>query len=86
VNTVEQLHRRLAVLDPVAIDIEDESARHAGHAGAASGGHYRLAIVSARFAGLSTAARHRLVYQAVGDLMANGIHALSITARTPEER
>jgi len=84
-NVVDELRRRLAVLDPVSIDIADESSRHAGHAGAASGGHYRLVIESPRFAGLGTMARHRLVYAAVGDLMSHGIHALSIVARSPAE-
>lgn len=84
-SAVEILRTRLAQLDPVALEIRDDSARHAGHAGARDGGHYVLHITSSRFAGLSTMQRHRLVYDAVGDLMQQGIHALSITARTPEE-
>jgi BolA protein len=84
-STVDSLRERLAVLAPERLDIRDDSARHAGHAGAREGGHYAVAIVSARFAGLATMQRHRLVYDAVGDLMRNGIHALSISARTPEE-
>ena len=84
-SMVDSLRERLAVLAPERLDIRDDSARHAGHAGAREGGHYAVAIISARFAGLATMQRHRLVYDAVGDLMRNGIHALSISARTPEE-
>ncbi len=75
------LERALA---PTSIDIEDDSARHAGHAGARSGGHYRVAVVSAAFAGRSPLERHRMVYQALEPLMTRGIHALNISARTPE--
>lgn len=79
------LRQQLASLEPTHIDIEDESHQHAGHAGAREGGHFKLLIVSARFAGLSTMQRHRLVYDAVGDLKAAGIHALSIKAKSPDE-
>ena len=73
-------------LAPVALEIEDESHRHAGHAGARDGrGHFRVDVVSAAFAGLNPIARHRAVYAAVGRLMETDIHALSIRARTPEE-
>jgi BolA family transcriptional regulator, general stress-responsive regulator len=82
----EEIRERLAGLQPEAIDIEDDSARHAGHAGArGGGGHYRLRIVSAAFAGQSTLARHRMVYDALGQLMRRDIHALSVSAMTPEE-
>lgn len=84
-NVAEELRQRLMALAPSQLDIRDDSARHAGHAGAASGGHYVLSIVAARFAGLGTIQRHRLVYDAAGDLMQHGIHALSIAAKTPEE-
>ena len=71
---------------PESLELEDESALHAGHAGAKSGGgHYRMTIVSKQFAGLDSVARHRVVYQALGKLMGSRIHALSITAFTPEE-
>lgn len=71
---------------PVALLIEDESHRHAGHAGARDGrGHFRIDVVSAAFAGLAPLARHRAVYAAVGRLMETDIHALAIRARTPEE-
>ncbi len=85
-NTAEALHERLAVLEPLQLDIIDDSHRHAGHAGAREGGgHYRLLIVSAAFAGMRTMERHRLVYDAAGDLMKRQIHALSITAKAPDE-
>ena len=85
-TTVEaRLRERLTQLDPTRIEIIDESAKHAGHAGSGGGAHFRLLIVSPRFAGLNTLARHRLVTGAVGELMRSEIHALSITARTPEE-
>lgn len=84
-TTLDALRARLAGLTPLRLEIRDDSARHAGHAGAREGGHFTVAIVSPRFAGLATMQRHRLVYDAVGDLMQRGIHALSISARTPEE-
>ncbi|MCX7897881.1 MAG: BolA family transcriptional regulator [Rhodocyclaceae bacterium] len=84
-NTTEHLRVKLAVLSPVRLDIRDDSAQHVGHAGSREGGHYAVTIVSERFRGLTTLARHRLVYDAIGDLSACGIHALAIVARTPEE-
>jgi BolA family transcriptional regulator, general stress-responsive regulator len=84
-SAIDILHTRLASLEPTALDIRDDSARHAGHAGAKSGGHFVVDITSSHFAGRSTMQRHRLVYDAVSDLMQQGIHALSIKARTPEE-
>jgi BolA protein len=86
-GTIEEIERRLtASLSPAEIKLVDDSARHAGHAGAASGGgHYNLRVVSSRFAGLARVARHRLVYDSLSDLMRNAIHALAIEALTPEE-
>ena len=85
-DTVELLRQRLtASLQPQSLSIEDESHRHAGHAGARDGGHYKLTIVAEAFAGQSTVARHRLVYDAAGDLMRGKIHALAICAQTPGE-
>ena len=83
----ETIRSRLsAALAPTALDIEDESHRHVGHAGARDGrGHFRVRIVSAAFEGQSPLARHRAVYAALGDLMQTDIHALVIDARTPEE-
>lgn len=73
-------------LRPVTLDVQDDSAQHRGHAGAAGGGgHYSVRVVSAQFANRSLLERHRMVYQAVDDLMPAVIHALSIKALTPEE-
>ena len=84
--TIERLRERLASLQPMEIEIEDESHRHAGHAGASEGGgHYKLRIVSAAFAGKGTVARHRMIYEAAGDLMRGPVHALAIRALTPDE-
>ena len=82
-----KIRTRLAALDPVSLELVDESARHAGHAGARPGGntHWNLKLISMKFSGLSSVARHRLVYAALGDLMHNPIHALAITAHTPDE-
>ncbi len=75
-----------AALTPTVLEVEDESHLHAGHAGARSGkGHFRVTIVSERFAGLPLLQRHRLVYDALADLMESDIHALAIRARAPEE-
>lgn len=77
------LERALA---PRALEVEDDSARHAGHAGARDGrGHFNVDVVSAAFEGLAPLARHRAVYAAVGTMMETDIHALSINARTPAE-
>jgi BolA protein len=84
-ETVELLRQRLQSLNPLSVVIEDESHRHAGHAGAREGGHYELLIIAEAFAGKNTVARHRLIYDAVGDLMRRGIHALSIRAFAPGE-
>ena len=72
-------------LAPVELELVDDSAAHAGHAGARSGAHFNLRIVSARFAGLPRISRHRLVYDALRPWMAEGVHALAIDARTPDE-
>ena len=94
-NTIEEQGTRLerirtalqAALAPTVLEISDDSALHAGHAGAASGGgHYSVKIVSDRFQGLRLVMRHRLVYDAVADMMRAEIHALAITALTPSEQ
>lgn len=86
VSTIELIRQKLAVLDPERIEIMDESARHAGHEGAKSGGgHYFLTIVSREFFGKSTLIRHRLVYTVLKEMMHKDIHALSVKAYTPEE-
>ena len=79
--------RLTAALAPARLDLVDESARHAGHAGARPQGesHFRLTIVAAAFAGRSRIERQRLVFAALGDLMQTDIHALAITALTPAE-
>ncbi|MFN0314687.1 MAG: BolA family protein [Burkholderiales bacterium] len=85
-STDEIIRQRLASLQPESIELHDESHEHAGHAGAkGGGGHYRLFIVSKLFAGKTAVARHRMVYAAVADMMKRDIHALAITAQTPEE-
>jgi BolA family transcriptional regulator, general stress-responsive regulator len=74
-----------AALAPQSLDITDDSHLHAGHAGAREGRHFSLRIVSPRFAGLSRVARHRLIYDALASLIPQGIHALAIEARSPNE-
>jgi BolA protein len=85
--TVEAIRVRLInALAPQTIEIEDDSARHAGHAGAASGGgHFNLRVVSAAFDGKTRLQRHRLVYDPLADLMKREIHALSMILLAPEE-
>jgi BolA family transcriptional regulator, general stress-responsive regulator len=87
VSLAAEIKERLAALEPMELELVDESEGHRGHAGYREGGgtHWRLAIVSPRFAGQPVVTRHRMVYQALGNLMQNPIHALAITARTPEE-
>lgn len=72
-------------LAPASLTVRDDSALHAGHAGAREGAHFAVHIVSGRFAGLRALQRHRLVYDAAAPLMAGRIHALQINALTPEE-
>ena len=76
-----------AAFSPLELDVEDESARHAGHAGARAGGesHFRVHIVSESFAGLSRVARQRKVYGLLAEEFAAGLHALALTTLTPEE-
>ena len=84
VSWIEDRLRR--AFTPTHLVVEDESARHAGHAGAASGGgHYRVLIVSDSFRGQSPVARQRAVYAALGDAMKTTIHALALRTLTPEE-
>ncbi len=72
-------------LSPELIEIEDDSASHAGHEGAkAGGGHFNLTVVAAAFEGKSPIERHRMVYDAMGEMMQHEIHALSIKARVPD--
>ena len=84
---VERIRALLAdALQPLSLEVVDDSHKHAGHAGARGGqGHFSVDIVSAAFAGKLPLARHRMVYAALGGLMQSDIHALAIRARTPEE-
>lgn len=75
-----------AALQPQSLAVEDDSHLHAGHAGAREGRHFTVRICSARFAGVGRVARHRLVYDALASLIPQGIHALAIEARAPDER
>lgn len=84
-QTSDKMRELLQTLQPQSIEIIDDSALHAGHAGAREGGHYRLTIVSAQFEGRKTMERHRMVYAALASLMQSGIHALNISAKTPSE-
>ncbi len=86
-DRTETIKQQLSdALAPVHLQIIDESDKHTGHAGAASGaGHFRVTVVSEKFAGQTTLARHRMVYKAVDNLMPGEIHALSITAMTRDE-
>lgn len=85
-GTIARMRERLAVLEPLEVVVDDDSAKHAGHPGAASGGgHYRLRVISARFSGESRIARHRLVYDALADLMQREIHALAMILLAPDE-
>lgn len=80
---LEALLRR--AFAPQQLTLRDDSAAHAGHAGAREGGHFAVRIVSGRFAGLKALERHRLVYAAAAPLLPGRIHALQINALTPEE-
>lgn len=87
-DTATLIDQRLrAGFAPEHLQITDDSHKHAGHAGAAEhgGGHFAVHIVSAEFAGKTSIQRHRMVYDAMGELMRNAIHALSIQAQTPDE-
>ena len=84
--TLEEIDLALrAALAPSRLEVQDDSHLHAGHAGAREGRHFSVRVESEAFRGLSRLRRHRLVYDAVASLMANGIHALAIDARAPGE-
>jgi len=84
---IEQIETKLeAALTPESVDIIDDSHKHAGHAGASGGaGHFDLTIVADKFSGVNTVGRHRLVYEALSEMMPDEIHALSIKAFSPDE-
>lgn len=84
-DTITKLQQVLTNLNPSHLEIQDDSALHAGHAGNTGGGHYTITIVSEHFDNLSLLKRHRLVYDTIGTLMKTDVHALSIHAKTPAE-
>ena len=81
----ELITNRLAALQPIDLEIQDDSALHAGHKGNTGGGHFTLKIVSSQFSQKSQIIRHRLIYQALTDLIPQQIHALSILAISPDD-
>ena len=84
--TADDIQARLqSALAPLQIDVQDDSHLHAGHSGAREGRHFTVRIRSSRFAGLSRVARHRLVYDSLGPLAEQGVHALAIVAQAPDE-
>lgn len=85
-TVADRIERKLSALEPQSLEVVDESAAHAGHEGAKSGGgHYRLVIVARAFEGKPAQLRHRMVYDALGPMMRHEIHALAIKAYAPGE-
>ena len=84
-NLIDTIKRKLAVLEPISLEIEDDSAAHAGHKGNTGGGHFNLKIASSHFSQKSQIMRHRLIYQALNDLIPQQIHAISIVAISPTD-
>lgn len=85
-DCLEKIRLQLVTLNPTVFELTNDSHKHAGHAGAASGGgHYVLRIVSAQFIGKNTVTRHRMIYSALGDMMKQEVHALTIQALAPNE-
>jgi len=82
---IAEITSRLQSLAPTKLEITDDSAMHAGHKGNGGGGHFTLTITSSHFSEKSQIMRHRLIYQALADLIPQKIHALSIQALTPDE-
>ena len=84
--SAQDIEARLrTALAPIELAVDDDSHQHAGHAGAREGSHFTVRVTSARFTGLSRVARHRLVYDSLGSLGAQGVHALAIVAKAPGE-
>ena len=81
----QRIRACLAPLDPVALELHDESGLHVGHPGAMGGGHYRLTLVSELFSGKNRVTRHRMVYAALDQLLRTEIHALALTTQAPAE-
>ena len=87
-NMQERIRARLSeALAPTALTITDDSAKHAGHVGARPGGetHFHVDLVAAAFEGKSRVQRHRMVYDALRAELADGVHALAVNARAPDE-
>jgi BolA protein len=84
-SLIQEITQRLQILAPTALEIIDESARHAKHKGNGGGGHFKLNMTSSHFFEKSQIIRHRLIYQALTDLIPKQIHALSIHALAPDE-
>ncbi|TXH82011.1 MAG: BolA family transcriptional regulator [Pseudoxanthomonas sp.] len=83
---IDRIREALAALQPVTLDVIDDSHKHAGHEGARDGrGHFTVRIVSPVFAGKAPLARHRAIYAALGEMMQTDIHALAIEAKAPGE-
>ncbi len=86
-DRLKMIRQRLqSSLAPAKLEIEDQSALHAGHTGASGGGHFSVKIISEQFIGKSKIERHRMVYKALSDAMQKEIHALSIQSLTPDEQ
>jgi len=84
-NLTEAIRNRLASLEPISLEIQDDSAAHAGHKGNGGGGHFTIKMISSHFSQKSQIMRHRLIYQALSDLIPQQIHAISIIAISPTE-
>ena len=84
-DLIETIRTRLATLAPISLEIEDDSAAHAGHKGNGGGGHFNIKVISSHFSQKSQIMRHRLIYQALSDLIPQQIHALSIVAISPTD-
>ena len=82
---IKLIRESLEKLSPSYVDIEDEGHLHIGHAGAKSGGHFKLNIVSESFKDKTTIERHRIIYKCLSDLMNTEIHAISIKAKSKDE-
>ena len=86
-SRIEELRSRItSALGAAVVEVQDDSAKHRGHAGARGGaGHYTVVVVAERFAAMGRVDRHRAVYDAVGDMIPTQVHALAVRAFTPEE-
>ena len=84
-NLIETIQNKLAPLEPISLEVQDDSAAHVGHKGNDGGGHFNVKMVSSHFSEKSQIMRHRLIYQALSDLIPQQIHALSIIAISPND-